>query len=66
MEIWDLHDQVNKYSFRTSLFDAAVVKLSISDNSENWLAGGDEKGITKVVKLPNFLFKPDNLEMEVK
>lgn len=67
VEIWDLHDQVNKQSFRTSLFDAAVVKLSISEESDsNWLAGGDEKGITRVVKLPQFLCFCADLEQERK
>lgn len=67
VEIWDMSDQVNKYSFRTSLFDAAVVKLSIStENNSNWLAGGDEKGITRVIKMPAFLCHSDNLETEKK
>jgi len=67
VEVWDLHDQVNKYGFRTSLFDDAVVKLTLSDEGEeNWLAGGDEKGITRIVKLPNFLSYSNDIEIEKK
>jgi len=66
VEIWDMHDQVNKYSFKTSLCDNAVVKLSISDGSIiRYLAVGDEKGFTRRVKLPNFLSQA-NLETEKK
>lgn len=66
VEIWDMHDQVNKYSFKTSLCDNAVVKLSISDGyTIRQLAVGDEKGFTRRVKLPNFLAQA-NVEVEKK
>jgi len=52
---------------RASHFDNAVVQLSIGDDSDSpWLAGGDEVGITKVVKLPNFLSHTDKLDLEKK
>jgi hypothetical protein len=64
VEIWDLHDQVNKFSFRTSLCDNAVVKLSVSSGEKlKYLAVSDEKGFTRRVKLPAFLSVGD-LETE--
>jgi len=60
VEIWDLSDQVTKFSFRTSLCDNAVVKLSVSSGEKNkYLAVSDEKGFTRRVKLPAFLTEGD-------
>jgi len=60
VEIWDLHDQVTKSSFRTSLCDNAVVKLSVSNGDKmKYLAVSDEKGFTRRVKLPSFLTQAD-------
>jgi len=52
---------------RASHFDNAVVQLSIGNDVDSpWLAGGDEVGITKVVKLPSFLSYTDKLDLEKK
>jgi len=60
VEIWDLHDQTSKFSFRTSLCDNAVVKLAISEGKHTkYLAVSDEKGFTRRVKLPGFLSNAD-------